>query len=119
MTDIEAFLANLGARCIEVTLDGDDLMVGPRERLTADDRATLCACQPEIMAHVRTRGAENAAPAESSDDSATDGQSIPPARLPKPIVYAVPLETPPIATATTAGDVTRCKMLVRSSRRTT
>jgi hypothetical protein len=107
MTDIEAFLANLGARGIEVTLDGDDLMVGPGERLTADDRATLRACKPEIRVHVRSRGAENAAPAELSNDSATHGQNVPPGRLPKPIVDAVPLETPPIATATTGDRETK------------
>jgi hypothetical protein len=115
MTDIEAFLANLGARGIEVTLDGDDLMVGPRDRLTDDDRVAIRAYKLEIVTHVRVQRAETTAPTESSNDSATDGQGDSPVELPKPIVDAVPLGTPSVARVTT--DIRETKPIAKPRRK--
>jgi hypothetical protein len=58
MTDIEAFVADLAARGIQLIADSGELVARPRERLTDADRTTIRALKAEIVAYLRTRRAE-------------------------------------------------------------
>jgi hypothetical protein len=65
MTDLEAFIADLSARGIQLSADGADLVARPRERLTANDRETLREHKLAILELLREAEDRCATPAES------------------------------------------------------
>ena len=53
--DVEALLADLAARGIQITADGDDLIARPREQLTDTARTAIRAGKAEILAYLRAQ----------------------------------------------------------------